>query len=273
MSRSTSPVPSKTPATPPRPAARYARQTVLEGVGPAGQARFAQSHVVIVGAGGLGAPVATALAAAGIGRLTLLDDDVVEASNLNRQTWFTPADIGKPKVEIAAARLRAQNPACVVEAVDERVDTFNAQHWARAGDVLVDAVDGLPAKYMLNDAATATGAWLVHGAVTAWQGQVTTVHGGHTPCVRCLFPAQPVDVDTCETRGVLAAATGLVGNLMALEVHKVLLGDPAVATGRWLAVDVRAPAVRTLRYARDPACPACGPDAIHDGTRAAAYSA
>ncbi|MDP2340625.1 MAG: HesA/MoeB/ThiF family protein [Deltaproteobacteria bacterium] len=239
---------------------RYARQLVLPEVGIAGQRRLAEARVVVVGCGGLGAPVIAQLAAAGVGHLTLVDDDVVEASNLNRQTLFGTADLGARKAVAAAAFVARLDASLEVTPRVERLTGVNARARIREHDVVVDCADGLPTKYLLNDACVREDRPLVHGAATAWSGQVLVVVGTAGPCLRCLFPVLPSRdvVPTCRTAGILAPVVGVVGSLQAAAVLRLLLGVGKNEGGRFVAVDVKEGSTKTLRFERDPACPACG---------------
>jgi molybdopterin/thiamine biosynthesis adenylyltransferase len=241
---------------------RFARQLVLPEIGRAGQARLTAARVVVVGCGGLGAPVIQQLAAAGVGRLTLIDDDVVEPSNLNRQTLFRADDAGARKAVAAAAFVRALAPDVDVTAVVERLTATRAREVVAGADLVVDCSDGLPTKYLLNDACVREDRVLVHGAATAWSGQVVVVPGARGPCLRCLFPTLPPRdaVPTCRTAGIVAPTTGVVGSLQAAAALRLLLGVRPIAdeAGRFVAVDAKAGTTRTLRFDRDPDCPACG---------------
>jgi adenylyltransferase/sulfurtransferase len=204
------------------------------------------------------------LAAAGAGHLTLVDDDVVDESNLNRQTLFRTHDVGQRKALVAAAAVRDLDPSLVVTAVVERLTATRARAQVRTADVVVDCSDGLPTKYLLNDACVREDRPLVHGAATAWSGQVLVVPGRQGPCLRCLFPALPPrdTVPTCRTAGVIAPTTGVVGSLQAAAAVRLLLGlggpHHALEGGRFVAVDTRTGSTRTLAFTRDPGCPACG---------------
>jgi adenylyltransferase/sulfurtransferase len=241
---------------------RHARQLVLKEIGRTGQERLSAARVVVIGCGGLGAPVIQQLAAAGTGHLTLVDDDVVELSNLNRQTLFRADDVGARKAVVAAAFVRALAPDVDVTAVVERLTATRARAIVAGADVVVDCSDGLPTKYLLNDACVREDRVLVHGAATAWTGQIVVVPGAGGPCLRCLFPTLPPRdaVPTCRTAGIVAPTTGVVGSLQAAAALRVLLGVRPLAdeAGRFVAVDVKAGTTRTLRFDRDPACPACG---------------
>jgi adenylyltransferase/sulfurtransferase len=241
---------------------RHARQLVLPEVGRPGQLRLGASRVLIVGCGGLGAPVIQLLAAAGVGTLTLIDDDVVEPSNLNRQTLFSVDDVGRRKADVAAAFVGRLDPAVVVVPVVERLTATRARAVVREADLIVDCSDGLPTKYLLNDACVREDRPLVHGAATGWSGQVVVIPGRAGPCLRCLFPLLPPEgtVPTCRTAGVLGAVTGVVGSLQAAAALRVLLGVRPLAdeAARFVTVDVREGGTRLLRFDRDTACPACG---------------
>lgn len=245
---------------------RHSRQLVLPEVGVAGQRRLQRARVAVVGCGGLGAPVISQLAAAGVGHLTLIDDDVVEGSNLNRQTLFRSDQRGERKAVAAAAFVAALDPGLSVTALVERLTATSARRVGADHDLIVDCSDGFPTKYLLNDVAVALDRVLVHGAATAWSGQILVVPGRRGPCLRCLFPTLPAagTVPTCRTAGIVAPVTGVVGSLQAARALQVLLGVP-VAGGRFVAVDLRVDAAgggddvtRTMRFGRDPACPACG---------------
>lgn len=246
---------------------------MLPEVGRAGQARLGAARVLVVGCGGLGAPVISALAAAGVGHLTLVDDDSVEPSNLNRQVLFTEADLGRRKAEVAAERVRALNSACEVLARCERLAAGGARAAVRGFSLVVDCADGLPTKFLLNDACVSEDVPLVHGAATAWSGQVLVVPGRQGPCLRCLFegPLPAGALPTCRTAGILCAVTGVVGSFQAAEAVKVLVGNPQTLVGRLLAVDVLTPSVRAVRFPRRADCAACGESPTADGTNPADY--
>ncbi len=246
---------------------RFSRQLRLEGVGPVGQERLAAASVLVVGAGGLGAPVLQHLAAAGVGHLVIVDDDRVELSNLNRQVLHREADIGRPKAERAAEWVSALDAALRVESILERVSVHNARSLVPGVDLVVDCTDGLPSKYLLQDAAVLEGRPCVHGAVTAWSGQALFIPAGGRPCLRCLYPSipPPAVVQTCQTAGVLGAACGLVGGLMGLMAVQHLAGL-AVEAGRLLAVDARPLAITPMGFTAAADCPVCGDDPEIDAT-------
>ena len=238
--------------------ARHHRQRILAEVGEAGQQRLERAAVAIVGVGGLGSPVALYLAAAGVGRLGLIDDQNVERSNLNRQVIFEEGDVGRPKVEAAAGRLLRLDAGLRVDARRENVRASNVAELFVEYEVVVDGTDAFETKFLLNDAAVLLRKPLVHGAVLRWGGQVTTVLPD-APCLRCLFrePPEPGDVQTCEEAGIIGAATGVVGSVQAEEVIKVLLGVGTPLSGRILQHDGLLSETRTTTFPRDPDCPVC----------------
>lgn len=240
-------------------AARYARQALVPEIGAAGQQRLAESRVLIVGAGGLGSPAALYLAAAGIGTIVLVDDDVVDESNLHRQVLHSTDRIGTPKVASAERTLRALNPEVRVVVHRERLVGANADRLLAGADVVIDGTDSLDTRYVINDAAMRLGLPVVHGSVHRWDGQVTVLGAGG-PCYRCLHPEPPPAelAPDCAVAGVVGVVPGLVGLLQATEALKLLLGVGRSLVGRVLLVDALAATVDELRVERDAACPACG---------------
>jgi len=239
---------------------RYGRHIALAEIGEAGQRRLKASSVLVVGAGGLGSPAALYLAAAGVGRITLCDFDVVDASNLQRQVLFGTADLGRPKSEAGAERLRALNPHVEVAAIPERVSTGNAQALVGAHDVVVDGSDNFGTRYLLSDACVLSGRPYVYGSIHRFEGQASVFHAPRGPCYRCLFPEPPPEglVPNCAQAGVLGALAGLVGSIQAAEAVKLVLGAGTPLLGRLLLIDLLAGSFREVRLRRDPACPACG---------------
>lgn len=237
---------------------RHHRQRVLPQVGQAGQDRLHRASVLVVGVGGLGSPVALYLGAAGVGRIGLLDDQRVDLSNLQRQTLFDEADLGRPKVDAGRDRLLELDPSIAVDAIRDTLAPANAAALFAAYDLVVDGTDTFETKFLLNDAAILVGRPLVHGAVLQWSGQVTTVLPGG-PCLRCLFsePPDPGAVPSCEEAGILGAVTGLVGSLQAEEALKVLLGAGTPLQGRLWQHDGLAGETRVIAFPRDPRCPVC----------------
>lgn len=240
--------------------ARYARQISLPQVGEAGQLRLQSSRVLIVGAGGLGCPVAQYLAAAGVGCLGLVDPDQIALSNLQRQILYTPDHLGQPKVAIAAAHLQAQNPQLQLETFALAVDEVNAHDLVKNWDIVVDGSDQLPVRYWLNAACLQAGIPLVYGSIYRFAGQLS-VFASPGPCYRCLFPELPRagSIPDCNTGGILGAMAGLLGTLQALETLKFLLGQP-VLSGELLLVDGLSLAFEKVQLSRDPDCPGCGPN-------------
>jgi adenylyltransferase/sulfurtransferase len=242
---------------------RYSRHIILEEVGPEGQKRLLEGEALVLGAGGLGAPVIQYLAAAGVGKLTIVDDDVVERSNLQRQIVHTDADVGEPKAESARRYVEALNPDVEVTTRRTRLDVDNARDLLSGHDVIVDCTDNFRTRYIVNDAARLESIPVAHGAIYKFEGQATTlVPDG--PCYRCLFPEapEPGTVPDCATTGVLGVLPGTLGCIQATEAAKLLLetGEPLV--GRMLFYDAMDMTFETVEYARNPECPVCGEDPI-----------
>jgi adenylyltransferase/sulfurtransferase len=239
---------------------RYSRHILLPEVGGRGQVRLKQSSVLVVGAGGLGSPVALYLAAAGVGRLGIIDADVVDASNLQRQVLHDTAQLGRPKVDSAAERLRALNPDITVEPYHARFGLENAAELVAKYDVIVGGVDNFPARYLANDACVMAGKPLVEAGILKYDGMVMTIKPGEGPCYRCIFPEPPPPgtVPTCSEAGVLGALAGVMGSLQAFEVLKVLLGIGEPLTGRMLMFEGLKGHFREVEWDRNPKCPVCG---------------
>ncbi|MFL5261212.1 MAG: molybdopterin-synthase adenylyltransferase MoeB [Anaeromyxobacteraceae bacterium] len=243
---------------------RYRRHVVIPEVGEAGQARLLRGRVLLLGAGGLGSPAALYLAAAGVGTLGVVDADVVDLSNLQRQVLHSTRTVGQPKTESAADALRALNPDVNVIPFAERLTSANVlQVLDRGWDVVVDGGDNFPTRYLLNDACALRGLPCVHGSVYRFEGQVTTLWAGKGPCYRCLYPQPPPPdlAPSCAEAGVLGVLPGVVGLLQATEVLKILLGVGAPLVGRLLAYDALATTFHELKLKRDPECPVCRPGA------------
>lgn len=240
--------------------ARYSRQLLLPELGVRGQERLLASSVLLVGAGGLGSPAALYLAAAGVGRLGIIDPEVVAPSNLHRQVLHDSGAVGRPKVHSARERLTALNPDVTVRAYQERLNAANALELVRGYDVVLDGSDNFPTRYLVNDACILTDRPLVHGGVVHLRGQVLTVRPRQSACVRCVFPEppRPGDIPSCQDAGVLGTVAGVVGSLMAHEVLKLLsgIGDPL--TDRLLVFDGRRGRMREVAVRRDPGCAVCG---------------
>ena len=242
---------------------RYSRHIIMDDVGPEGQSRLLESRALVVGAGGLGSPVIQYLAAAGVGHLTIVDDDVVERSNLQRQIVHADADIGRPKVDSAAAFVADLNPDVDVTTHRTRLAKGNVADVVPGHDVVVDASDNFPTRYLLNDFCRLEGIPIAHGAIYKFEGQVTTLVP-EGPCYRCLFPEapEPGTVPDCAATGVLGVLPGTVGCLQATEAVKLLLGAGDPLVGRLLFYDAMDLSFETAEYRRNPACPICGDDHV-----------
>jgi molybdopterin/thiamine biosynthesis adenylyltransferase len=235
---------------------RYARHLVLREIGGAGQQALKAARVLIVGAGGLGAPAALYLAAAGVGEIGLVDPDTVALSNLQRQILYAAADIGRSKVAAAIERLAGLNANVAVAPIALRLTTDNAADLIRPYDLVLDGTDDFATRFTVNAACLAETKPLVSGAIGRWTGQVGVFSG--KPCYRCLVPEIPPEAETCATVGVVGALAGVVGSMMALEAIKLITGAGDSLTGRLLIYDALAAETRTVRVGADPACPACG---------------
>jgi adenylyltransferase/sulfurtransferase len=245
---------------------RYSRHLLIPDVGLAGQQRLARARVLVVGAGGLGAPVLQYLAAAGVGTLGIVDDDVVDLTNLQRQVIYRERDVGVPKAVAAAAAVARLNAEVVCEVFPERFAAAGARALVREYDVVVDCTDTFGARYLINDACRLEGKPDVYASIFRFDGQLSVfVPGG--PCYRCLFADAPPEgsVPSCAEGGVLGVLAGIVGTLQANEVLKLVLGIGAPLTGRLMLVDALDARTREVRFDSDPACPLHGEHAtIHD---------
>jgi molybdopterin/thiamine biosynthesis adenylyltransferase/rhodanese-related sulfurtransferase len=243
---------------------RYHRHLILPDVGEEGQRRLKASSVLLVGAGGLGSPAALYLAAAGIGRLGVVDADVVELSNLQRQVLHDTRDVGRPKVESARERLHALNPHVDVRPYHTRLTSGNALDLLRDYDVVLDGTDNFQSRYLINDACVLLGKPNVYGSVIRFEGQASVFGTPNGPCYRCLFrePPPPGLVPNCAEGGVFGVLPGLVGVIQATETIKLLAGVGEPLIGRLLLIDALRMRFRSIDLARDPACPACGTRAI-----------
>jgi molybdopterin/thiamine biosynthesis adenylyltransferase len=241
---------------------RYSRQIILDGVGEDGQAKLKNSKVLMVGAGGLGCPAAQYLVAAGVGQLTIMDDDVVDLSNLGRQILFGDEDVGKPKVLVAQEKLQKLNPEVRVIPVRDRFNQTNAEFYVQSHDVILDGSDNFATKFLINDACVKLGKPFSHAGVLRWEGQLMTYLPGG-PCYRCLFESPPPadDVPNCSSVGTLGPVAGVIANLQAAEVLKLILGEPGVLSGALLTLDARQMKTRRIGFSKNPQCQACGPDA------------
>jgi sulfur-carrier protein adenylyltransferase/sulfurtransferase len=239
---------------------RYSRHLVLPEIGTHGQRRLKAGRVLLVGAGGLGSPLALYLAAAGVGTLGVVDPDRVDESNLQRQVLHRTPDLGRPKTESARDAILALNPHVRVAAHPERLNSGNALEILRGYDVVADGSDNFPTRYLVNDACVLLGLPDVYGSVYRFEGQASVFGAPGGPCYRCLYPEPPPPglVPSCAEAGVLGVLPGVIGMLQATEVIKLLTGVGRPLTGRLLLYDALAMSFETLSVARDPACPVCG---------------
>jgi molybdopterin/thiamine biosynthesis adenylyltransferase len=235
---------------------RYARHLVLREIGGQGQQKLKAARVLIVGAGGLGAPAALYLAAAGIGTLGLIDPDEASLSNLQRQVIYATADLGRAKVYAAAERLKALNPHVALEPLPEAMTDHNARAVISRYDLVLDGTDDFATRFCVNAACVAEHKTLVSGAIGRWTGQVGVFSG--QPCYRCLVPDIPPEAETCAAVGVVGALAGVIGSMMALEAVKIITGAGEPLAGRLLIYDALAAETRTVKVGADPSCPVCG---------------
>jgi molybdopterin/thiamine biosynthesis adenylyltransferase len=234
---------------------RYARHLVLREIGGPGQQKLKAARVLLVGVGGLGAPAGLYLAAAGVGRLGLLDPDEVSLSNLQRQVLYGMDDLGRGKALSAGLRLSQLNPEIELEPLAQRLTPSNARALVRPYDIVVDGTDDFETRFAVNVACVAEGKPLVSGAIGRWSGQVGVFPG--RPCYQCLVPDIPPDAETCSVVGVVGALAGVIGAMMALEAIKLIAGAGDPLTGRLLIYDALDGETRTVRVGADPACPVC----------------
>ena len=242
---------------------RYQRHLLLPEVGETGQLKLLDSKVLLLGAGGLGSPAALYLAAAGVGTLGIIDMDVVDASNLQRQILHNTDRIGERKVDSAKKTLTLINPDVNVVTYDVRLGADNILDIIDGYDVIVDGTDNFPTRYLVNDASLKKRIPVVHGSIFRFEGQVTVFNPYVGPCYRCMIPEPPPAelAPSCSEAGVLGVLCGIIGSLQATEAIKILLGIGETLQGRLLAYDALEQSFRTFKVHRDPACPTCGPDA------------
>ncbi len=243
-----------------RNALRYSRNILVTEIGPAGQEKLFAASALVVGAGGLGSPALLYLAAAGIGRVGIIDGDRVDISNLNRQIVHAERSVGAPKTESAAEALRAVRPDLAIETHAGALSAKDAAELFRRYDVVVDGSDNFPTKYLCSDASVLTGVPLVHAGALRFGGQIMTIVPGKGPCLRCLIPEIPPrrDAPTCAESGILGAAAGVLGSWQAVEAIKLLTGAGEPLCGRLLSLDTLSGTASTLSVRRNPDCPACG---------------
>jgi len=238
---------------------RYSRQLVLPEWGAAAQLALIEASVLVIGAGALGSPVGLYLAGAGVGRIGIVDDDAVELSNLHRQLLHFTPDLGTPKAESAAAKLRFLNPDVVIEPYQVRVAAANAPALVEGQDLVVDCSDSFATRYAVNAACCAARVPVVEAGVLGMAGMVMSIKPGRTACYRCAFPTAPADAPRCADAGVLGPAAGVIGSLQAMEALKLLTGvAPAIADG-FLQVDLATAEFLRVRVARREDCPDCSP--------------
>ena len=240
---------------------RYSRHILLPEVGGIGQAKLLDAKVLVVGAGGLGSPVVLYLAAAGVGTIGIVDDDVVELSNLQRQVIHRLEDLGTPKVESAVRAVAALNDDVRVVPYALRLTAENIDAVLKDWDVIADGSDNFPTRFLLNDACRRLGKTLVSAAILRFDGQLSTFKPGG-PCYRCIFPAPPPEdqIPSCSQAGVLGAVAGMLGTMQAAEIIKEVLGIGESMSGRLLIIDALCMTFRTVRVKKDPKCPVCSHD-------------
>ena len=241
---------------------RYSRHIVMPEVGLDGQRKLKAGSVLLVGTGGLGAPLGLYLAAAGVGRLGLVDFDVVDFTNLQRQVTFSTGDVGRSKIAAARERLQGINPHIQIEAHEVRLDSSNALDLLRNYDIIVDGTDNFPTRYLVNDACVLLGKPNVYGSIFRFEGQASVFWAERGPCYRCLYeePPPPGLVPSCAEGGVLGVLPGIVGTIQAMETIKLLLGEGEPLIGRLLLFDALQMRFRELRLRKNPQCAVCGPN-------------
>ena len=239
---------------------RYSRHLIMPEVGMTGQRKLKAASVLMIGTGGLGAPLGMYLAAAGVGRLGLVDFDVVEASNLQRQIIHGTKDVGRPKIASARDRLEDINPHVEIETHETRLTSANAMSLFRNYDVIVDGTDNFPTRYLVNDACVLAGKPNVYGSIFRFEGQASVFWAERGPCYRCLYPEPPPPglVPSCAEGGVLGVLPGIIGAIQATETIKIILGAPDIMVNRLLLVDAWRMRFRELKLRQNPDCPVCG---------------
>ncbi len=235
---------------------RYARHLVLREIGGPGQQKLKAAKVLLVGVGGLGAPAALYLAAAGVGHIGLLDPDVVSLSNLQRQVLYGVDDIGRGKALSAGQHLSQLNPEIELEPIPDHLHEANARDLIRSWDLVLDGTDDFATRFAVNAACVAEGKTLASGAIGRWSGQVGVFPG--RPCYQCLVPEIPPDAETCSAVGVVGALAGVIGTMMALEAIKLITGAGEPLLGRLMIYDALDGETRTVRIGADPSCQVCG---------------
>ena len=239
---------------------RYSRHLIMPEVGMDGQLKLKQARVLMIGAGGLGAPLGLYLAAAGVGHLGIVDFDTVDFTNLQRQVTFSTTDVGRPKAEAAKERLAAINPTIEITTHEARLTSENALNLFKDYDIIVDGTDNFPTRYLVNDACVLLGKPNVYGSIFRFEGQVSIFGAPNGPCYRCLYPEPPPPglVPSCAEGGVLGVLPGIVGSLQAVETIKLILGAGDPLVGRLLLFDALGMKFRELKLKKNPDCPLCG---------------
>jgi molybdopterin/thiamine biosynthesis adenylyltransferase/rhodanese-related sulfurtransferase len=239
---------------------RYSRHLIMPEVGMEGQLKLKSAKVLCIGTGGLGAPLGLYLAAAGVGRIGIVDFDVVDNTNLQRQVLFSTSDVGKPKVEAAAARLRGLNPDITIDVHETNLTSENALELFKDYDIIVDGTDNFPTRYLVNDACVLLKKPNVYGSIFRFDGQITIFGYPGGPCYRCLYPEPPPPglVPSCAEGGVLGILPGIVGTIQAAETLKLIIGKGEPLVGRLLLFDALAMKFRELKLRKNPDCPVCG---------------
>src|SRR5438046_5990676 len=244
----------------PNEVVRYSRHLIMPEVGMEGQKRLKAASVLLIGAGGLGSPLALYLAAAGVGRIGLVDFDVVDVSNLQRQILHGTADVGRPKLQSAKDRLQAINPDVEIATYETSLTSKNALDLFRGYDVIVDGTDNFPTRYLVNDACVLLGIPNAYGSIFRFEGQASVFGAKNGPCYRCLYPEPPPPglVPSCAEGGVLGVLPGIIGTIQAMETIKLILGVGEPLIGRFLIFDALRMKFRELKLKKDPDCPVCG---------------
>ncbi len=248
------------PALSPQEILRYSRHLIMPEVAMEGQLKLKAAKVLLIGTGGLGAPLGLYLAAAGVGRLGLVDFDAVDFTNLQRQVTFSTADVGRSKIEAARERLQALNPDIEIVTHETKLTSDNALAILRNYDIIVDGTDNFPTRYLVNDACVLLGKPNVYGSIFRFEGQATVFALKDGPCYRCLYPEPPPPglVPSCAEGGVLGVLPGIIGSLQAMETIKLIIGKGEVLKGRLLVFDALKMRFRELKLRKNPDCPACG---------------
>lgn len=250
----------KPPRLAPSEIRRYSRQAILPDVGLGGQLKLKRASVLLIGAGGLGSPAAIYLAAAGVGRIGLVDDDIVDLSNLHRQVLYGTRDVGRKKVRAAAERLESLNPRVSVELHDTRLTSGNAIELVAGYDIVLDGTDNFPARYLINDACVLSKKPMVYGGVYHFGGQAAVFDSTRGPCYRCVLPEPPAldSVPGCAQAGVLGVLPGIIGAIQAAEAIKLILGLGSPLVDRMIFYDAQGAVFDEMPMAKDPDCPICG---------------